>query len=124
MTIPYRLIDATHIEIAGKRHRFYVLRQRESTAIWLDGRTYYLPHVDKTQSPQATSSAIGEVTALMPGKILRIDVSVGDTVTEKQNLAIMESMKMETTLQSPKVGRVTEIRCQAGQVVDIGDILI
>ena len=72
-------------------------------------------------SPMASS---GEITALMPGKLLSIDVAVGDTVSEKQPVATMESMKMETTLHAPISGRVTEIRCQPGQVVDMGEILI
>jgi pyruvate carboxylase len=66
----------------------------------------------------------GDITALMPGKILRIEVSVGDTVEEKQTLAIMESMKMETALKAPRAGRVDEIHCQAGQVVEMGQLLI
>jgi len=60
----------------------------------------------------------------MPGKLLRIEVSVGDTVAEKQTVAIMESMKMETALVAPAAGRVAEIRCQAGQVVDIGEVVM
>ena len=66
----------------------------------------------------------GDITALMPGKILRIDVAVGDTVTEKQTLAVMESMKMETSLLAPKSGRVAAIHCRAGQVVEMGESLI
>ena len=51
-------------------------------------------------------------------------VKVGDTVEEKQTVAIMESMKMESALLAPKAGRVAKIGCQAGQVVDMGEILM
>ena len=73
---------------------------------------------------QRLSPSSGQITALMPGKLLRIEVAVGDAVTEKQPVAIMESMKMETTLYAAMAGRVIEIRCKPGQAVDMGDILI
>ena len=43
---------------------------------------------------------------------------------EGQTVVVMESMKKETPLQSPKAGRVTEVRCQSGQVVDMGELLL
>src|SRR5690348_11833867 len=91
--LQYKLLGPDEIEIAGKRHRFYVLHHRDSSTVWLDGRTYYLPQVRNSASGHASSSGSGEVTALMPGKLLRIEVAVGDTVSEKQPVAIMESMK-------------------------------
>ena len=60
----------------------------------------------------------------MPGKVLRIDVRAGDTVEEKQALVIMESMKMESALRAPKAGRVTAIRCEPGQIVEMGELLM
>jgi acetyl/propionyl-CoA carboxylase alpha subunit len=119
----YKLLDADHIEIAGRRHRFYVLRGRDSIAVWLDGRTYYVP-LEGNRATHGTASQSGEVSAIMPGKLLRVNVSVGDTVTEKQIVAVMESMKMETALQAPKGGRVSEIRSRPGQVVDVGEIIL
>ena len=60
----------------------------------------------------------------MPGKLLRLEVAVGDTVTEKQTVATMESMKMESALHAPKSGRISEIRRQPGEVVEMGEILM
>jgi acetyl/propionyl-CoA carboxylase alpha subunit len=121
----FRLLDHSHVEISGKRHRFHVARDRDSSIVWLDGRTYYLDPPDKphTGGP-ATASASGEIRALMPGKILRIDVAVGDAVAEKQIVAIMESMKMESPLLSPVAGKVDEIRCKPGQIVEMGEVIV
>ena len=60
----------------------------------------------------------------MPGKLLRLEVAVGDMVSEKQIVALMESMKMETALYAPQAGRVAEIRCQPGQVVEMGEVIM
>src|SRR5262245_25914962 len=109
-SIPYRLIDANHIEIAGKRHRFYVVDNHGSCAVWMDGHTYFLQRAGRTgTAPVAATAATGEIRALMPGKVLRLEVAVGDTISEKQTVAVMESMKMETPLHAPKAGRVTEV---------------
>ena len=114
-----------YIEIAGKRHRYYVLHARDSIAVWLDGRTYYLPNARHAHLPQhGTAAGSGEVSALMPGKLLRLEVAVGDTVAEKQPVAIMASMKMETALYAPRAGRVSEIRCEPGQTVDMGQVVL
>ena len=64
------------------------------------------------------------MTALMPGKLLRIEVAIGDTVFEKQPVATMESMKMESTLYAAKAGRVSEIRCEPGQILDMGQVVM
>jgi biotin carboxyl carrier protein len=124
-SIPYRLLEPNLIEIDGKRYRFYVLRNRNEHTVWLNGRTYHLPRADKgSLAHAATIPATGEIIALMPGKVLRIEVKVGDTVAEKQTVAIMESMKMESALRAPKAGRVAAIHCQTGQVVEMSELLM
>src|SRR5206468_2948317 len=121
----YRLLDSSHIEINGKRHRFYVIHRRDSSIVWLDGRTYHVPRARKTSAAIATTGAsTGEVRALMPGKLVRLEAAVGDIVAEKQTVAIMESMKMETALASPKAGRVSEVRSKPGDILDMGEIVV
>jgi biotin carboxyl carrier protein len=123
--LPFRVLDSSHIEIAGKRHRFYVVHDGDSATIWLDGRTYYLQRANKTRAAKIeTHAGTGEIRALMPGKLLRLAVAVGDHVIEKQTVAIMESMKMESPLVASKSGRVSEIRFQPGDVLDMGELVM
>ena len=123
--LPFRFLDSSHVEIAGKRHRFYVIHDHDFSTVWLDGRTYYLRRGQRMRTSQATTGPdTGEVQALMPGKLLRVMVDVGDTVAEKQMVAIMESMKMETALFAPIAGRVAEIRCKPGEVLEMADIVM
>lgn len=65
-----------------------------------------------------------KVTAPLPGTILKINVSVGDVVTEGQNVVIMEAMKMENQIQTTKAGEVTSIKVNTGDSVLQDDILI
>jgi biotin carboxyl carrier protein len=123
--LPFRLLEPNLIDIGGKRHRFFVLNKDHEYSVWFNGHTYRLERADKGRLTHAAAAAAsGEIIALMPGKILRIEVKVGDAVEEKQTVVIMESMKMESALHAPKAGRVLTIGCQAGQVVDMGVVLM
>ena len=69
--------------------------------------------------------AAGEtVAAPMPGNILRVDVSQGDTVKAGQILVILEAMKMENEIVSPKDGTVAQVVTSKGAVVDTGAPLV
>jgi biotin carboxyl carrier protein len=65
-----------------------------------------------------------EVTAPMPGKIVRVLVNVGDTVEEGQGVVVVEAMKMQNEMKSPKAGTVAEVRTRADATVSAGEVLI
>ena len=70
------------------------------------------------------AAAAGEkVNAPMPGTILNVLVKVGDTVTEGQNLMVLEAMKMENEMLAPKAGKVVQIAVTKGSSVATGDLL-
>lgn len=113
------------LEIDGRNRRFYVHRSRDDVSVWIDGHTYRLTKVQKGQTVEHSSATgPGEIRALMPGKILRIDVAVGAEVSERQTVVTMESMKMESALTAPRAGKITAVKCTVGQVVDMGDLLV
>ncbi len=64
------------------------------------------------------------VTAPMPGKITRVLVASGDEVRARQGLVVVEAMKMENELRSPKDGRVKEVRAAEGTTVEAGAVLV
>ena len=66
----------------------------------------------------------GVVTVAMPGKVVAVDVVVGDEVVRGQRLLIIEAMKMENDVKSPKDGVVTAIRVAPGTAVESGEALI
>ena len=67
---------------------------------------------------------MAEITAHITGNVWKVEVSVGDTVEEDDTVAILESMKMEIPVEAEDSGTVAEIRCQEGQSVSEGDVLI
>jgi acetyl-CoA carboxylase biotin carboxyl carrier protein len=64
------------------------------------------------------------VCAHITGTVWKIEVKVGDVVTEGQTCVILESMKMEMPVEAEDAGTVTEIRCEEGQAVNEGDTLV
>ncbi len=67
--------------------------------------------------------AAGEVIAPMPGKILAINVGVGDRVQYQDVLCTLEAMKMENEIMAPAAGLIKEVKASEGQDVLYGDVL-
>jgi acetyl-CoA carboxylase biotin carboxyl carrier protein len=65
-----------------------------------------------------------DVQAHITGTVWKIEVAVGDVVSEGQTCVILESMKMEMPVEAPASGRVEEIKCSEGQAVNEGDVLL
>jgi biotin carboxyl carrier protein len=79
---------------------------------------------EERRGPKAAAVAgEGAVTAIMPGKIIRVLVTEGDTVAEGQVICILEAMKMENELKAPKAGVVQAMHAQPGQDVEMGAVL-
>ena len=64
------------------------------------------------------------IRAEMAGKVLEVCVSVGDAVSEDQDLIIFESMKMQIPVGSPEEGTVTKIFVQPEQFLNEGDPIV
>jgi acetyl-CoA carboxylase biotin carboxyl carrier protein len=67
---------------------------------------------------------MADIEAHITGNVWRIEVAIGDTVEDGDTVAILESMKMEIPVESEDDGTVKEIRCEEGQAVSEGDVLI
>ena len=66
----------------------------------------------------------GVVTCPLAGKIVAVQVKVGDTVTAEQALVTIEAMKMNTYVYAPQAGKVTEVLVKAGDAVEEGAVMV
>ncbi|MGH9868616.1 MAG: biotin/lipoyl-containing protein [Candidatus Polarisedimenticolia bacterium] len=64
------------------------------------------------------------VAAVMPGRVVRVEVTEGQKVTARQGLVVLEAMKMENELASPRDGIVRQVLVQPGRTVETGDPLV
>ncbi|MBN2398404.1 MAG: biotin/lipoyl-binding protein [Deltaproteobacteria bacterium] len=65
-----------------------------------------------------------EITAPMPGNIVEIMVNVGDTVSEGDEVIILEAMKMENPIFAPADGTVKEIKVKEKDAVEADQVLM
>ena len=78
-----------------------------------------------TPAAPASAPAGGEqITSPMPGNILSVNVSAGDTVKKGQVLMILEAMKMENEILAPRDGTVAQVVTSKGAVVETGAPLV
>ena len=85
-----------------------------------------LRQAEASGGPGAAGRASGgraTVASLMPGKVVRVLVKEGDEVQEGQDLVVVEAMKMENAVSSPRAGKVLELKVQPGEAVESGATL-
>ena len=84
------------------------------------------PAPAEAPAPAAPQGAAGsvKVDAPMPGNILNIKVSAGDSVSKGDVLLVLEAMKMENDIVAPQNGTVASINVSKGDTVEAGQTLI
>lgn len=65
-----------------------------------------------------------EIKTAMPGKVVRILLASGDEVKKGDGVIVVEAMKMQNEMRSPKDGQVSEIKVAEGDTVAAGDVLV
>lgn len=84
------------------------------------------PAAAPAPAPAPAKAAVGEgtpVKAPMPGNILDVKVSVGDTVSQGQVIVILEALKMENDIVANTSGKITSITVKKGDTVNSDDII-
>ena len=66
----------------------------------------------------------GIIRAVMPGRVVSVNVNPGERVESGQPVLIIESMKMEQTIAAPQDGMVRAVHVQAGDAVQHGQTLV
>jgi acetyl/propionyl-CoA carboxylase alpha subunit len=115
------------VEVNGRRY---------SVAVWVPdmpvaavaGGAGGAPAATRPRRSAAAASASvagsGKVAVPMQGTIVKVLVSVGDTVEAGQPVCVLEAMKMENNIAADKSGTVAEVKVSPGQSVGTGDIVI
>ena len=88
------------------------------------------PVAPVTAAPKAAApapagkSGATSVKAPMPGTILKVNVSAGDSVKKGDVLCVLEAMKMENDICAPADGVVATVNAQKGASVNTDDVLV
>ncbi|MBV9581426.1 MAG: biotin/lipoyl-binding protein [Chloroflexi bacterium] len=93
------------------------------------GRSYRLDRaravrVDDVASTRQSGGESGQLTAPMPGRIVKLAVAIGDQVAQNQPLVVLEAMKMEHVVEAPHAGSVAEVHVRENDQVSAGELLV
>jgi biotin carboxyl carrier protein len=106
-----------------------VERTGDEYRILIDGELHIVTIQDERTRRLAKVENIvhsGEILikAPMPGLVRAINVGVGDPVIAREGVIVLEAMKMENELRSPRGGVVKEVRVKPGDKVEQGQLLM
>jgi biotin carboxyl carrier protein len=66
---------------------------------------------------------VAQIVAPMPGKVVKVQVEAGAAVEKGAGVVVVEAMKMQNEMKSPRTGTVVSINVQPGDTVNAGDVL-
>ena len=97
-------------------------------SVQVDGVHYAVSVRDPRRRPRGGSGLVLEgkqnITAPMPGKVVRILVAEGEAVQSGQGLIVMEAMKMQNEIKCPAAGKIQKVSVREGQAVNAGETLL
>jgi biotin carboxyl carrier protein len=131
-----RAVDADVAEISpgtysillgGRAFRVQVETRLGQLKVHVAGREWPAEVLDPRQWRRRSGALALEgrqqLTAPMPGKVVRLLAAAGQTVEAGQGILVVEAMKMQNEIRAPKTGTLERLLVREGQAVNAGDIL-
>lgn len=112
--------------VNGESCEVILATRGDDVFIHLEGEAWQLhyEHPLERLAHQAHGGTDAAIRAPMPGSLVNLLVKPGDAVTKGQTLLVMESMKMETSIVSPRDGVVAVVHYEKGQTFDRDALLL
>jgi propionyl-CoA carboxylase alpha chain len=111
------------LEVQGVVRSAFVVRVGDTSYVRLDAGEYTVIHRPRFEAPGA-DEADGGCIASMPGKVVQVLVSEGESVEKGQAVVVLEAMKMEQTMTAPDDGVVSAVNVAVDDQVDVGAVLV
>ncbi len=101
---------------------------KDTFDVTLHGRSYEVTVVDPKRLRSGQNSdrhhqGVAEILAPMPGKVVRVHTEAGASVEKGAGVVVVEAMKMQNEMKSPRAGIVVSINVRPGDTVNAGDVL-
>ena len=116
-----RLSDAKETDEEGFRNVIFEVNGNRS-AVKIKDEAANLASA-ASQIVYADADDPSEIGANIPGNIIKVLVKEGDEVEEKQPIAVIEAMKMETNILAPQKGVIDKVYINEGQQVKAGELI-
>lgn len=127
ISVDAELVDPDTLSILVGGQSVEVRRQAEDK-IFLRGKRYEVSIADPRswrgrKRAEAGSEGPQKLIASMPGKIVRVLAAEGEKISAGQGIAVIEAMKMQNEIKSPKEGTLKKLLAQPGMNVSAGEVL-
>ncbi|MBT9545737.1 MAG: hypothetical protein IV090_10150 [Candidatus Sericytochromatia bacterium] len=100
------------------------LQERNQLMLSFQGQSFVLERIKKNAGQIHDLNHSNLIEAPLTGKVLQVNVSVGQVLEVGDPVVILESMKMETALNAPFAAQVQKVHCAAGESVSTGQVLV
>ncbi len=109
-------------------HECRVDQRASAFDVSIHGRSYAVTIVDPKRLRSGQDSdrhqhGAAEILAPMPGKVVRVHLQAGDAVEKGAGVIVVEAMKMQNEMKSPRAGVLVSINVKPGDTVNAGDVL-
>jgi biotin carboxyl carrier protein len=109
-------------------HECRVSKSQEGFDVNLRGQNQTIAIVDPKrlrsgQDVDRHHHGLAEITAPMPGKVVRVHLETGASVEKGTGVVVVEAMKMQNEMKSPRAGVLVSINVKPGDTVNAGDVL-
>ena len=82
-----------------------------------------LKRLRSAQNSGGHHQGVAQIVAPMPGKVVRVQVEAGATVEKGAGVVVVEAMKMQNEMKSPRAGVIVSVNVKPGDTVNAGDVL-
>jgi biotin carboxyl carrier protein len=101
---------------------------KDTFDVSIHGSSYEVTIVDPKRLRSGQNSdrhhhGVAEILAPMPGKVVRVQIEAGANVERGTGIVVVEAMKMQNEMKSPRAGVVVSINVKPGDTVNAGDVL-
>jgi 3-methylcrotonyl-CoA carboxylase alpha subunit len=112
------------IEIAGLPVHFTRAHAGERQVIRFAGRTFETGIIDPRSEAEGSGGTLHHVRAPMPGAVVSVHKSAGDTVKRGETIVTIESMKLQTALVAPRDGVIAELYRKEGETFEKDEVIV
>jgi len=101
---------------------------KDTFDVTIHGRSHEVTIVDPKRLRSGQNSdrhhqGVEKIVAPMPGKVVRVQVEAGASVEKGEGVVVVEAMKMQNEMKSPRAGVIVSINVKPGDTVNAGDVL-
>ncbi len=125
--VDFARLDPALVSVVCDKHGSFtagVVKKGKKVQVFHEGTLYEFESVSERELPADSGEGGLHISSPMPGRVVKILKSEGDSVESGEGVIVVEAMKMESELKTSMAGKIKEIRVSEGDAIDGGVVLV